>query len=128
MRSSAGNSRSDGPLARSGGALPVWSVLTLNFQSEFAFRCKLWPARLAGDEHGSDRGLRSRPALASKNKLVPISTLQRAGFSSTAKAESYDRGSWAASVSDAGNFEAVVTTYIMSELTGGYAAEESHDT
>ena len=49
----------DGPPARSGGALPVWSDLTLNFQSEFAFRCKLWPARLVGDEHGSDRGLRS---------------------------------------------------------------------
>ena len=123
----------DGPSGRRSrpglaAALPVWSDLTLNFQSEFAFQCKLWPARVAGDERGSDRGLRSRPALVSKNKLVPISTLQRTGFSSYALAESYDRGSWAASVSDAGNFEAVVTAYIMSEQAGGYAAEESHHT
>ena len=79
---------------------------------------------MAGDERVSDRGLRSRPALVSKNKLVPISTLQRAGFTSTAKAESYDRGSWAASVSDAGNFEVVVTAYFMSDQEEGDAAEE----
>ena len=121
----------DGPSGRwpwpgRAAALPVWSDLTLNFQSEFAFQCKLWPARLPGDERVSDRGLHSRQELALKNKLVPISTLQRTGFSSTALAESYDRGSWAASVSDAGNFEAAVTTNIMSEQAGGYAVEKSH--
>ena len=44
----------------------------------------LLPARLSGDERGSGRGLHSRPDRASKYKLVPISTLQRTGFTSTA--------------------------------------------
>ena len=45
-------------------------------------------------------------------------------------AESYDPGSWAASVSDAGNFKAddIVTADIISEQAGGYAVEGSRDT
>ena len=85
---------------------------------------------MAGDERVSDRGLHYRPALASKNKLVPISTLQPTGFPSNAVAESYDQGSWAASVSQTGTFDTDVTTYniIRCDQTGGYTAKESHDT
>ena len=82
--------RAGRPLARIGQPPPSSDT---EFSIEFAFRCKLWPARLAGDEREPDRDLHSRPALVSKNKLVPFSALQRKGFSSTALAESNDRGS-----------------------------------